>query len=318
MYFEDITPERRAELRQTVLESLHRGQATQVLRVGDTLEVVYHVRPRPQPERYRLGVGDRVAVTFGDGNEMDFAAGVQPDGWIALPDTKDVKVAGMTVDEVNRLVSRRYADLLVDPRVKVRLEEWTSEEDRLAAEVENLSTGRSKRVPVLRDGTIVLPLVKPIMAEGASIPEIRERIQAVYDDLGLDLQISALLADSPGDRVFVFGAVELPGVFTPARPITALMAVAQAGGPSIDGSLSDIRVLYADEEGTPHLRKVNLHNVLSNLALEEDLVLPDNAVVYVPPTVLAQTGRFMDVVLNQIFFYRGFALAGSYEFNGNN
>jgi len=317
IYFEDIAPDQKAVLRQEVLESLHRVQSAQRLRVGDTLEVMYHVRERPTAARYRLGVGDRLAVTFGDESGLDFVAGIQPDGWITLPDTDDVRVVGLTVAEVNRLVSRRYADLLVDPRVSVRLEEWTNDAERLAEDIDSFAVGRAKQVTVLRDGTITLPFLRPIMAQGHAIGDMRDRIRAAYDALGLDLDISVLMSDAVGDRIFVFGAVETPGVLTIDRPMTTLMAVAQSGGPSDDGSLSDVRVFYVDGTGTPRLRKVNLHNVLMDLALEEDLVLPDNAIVYVPPTVLAQTGKALDLILNQILFYRGFSLSASYELFGN-
>ncbi len=318
VYFEDIDPERKAAMRQAVLDGLHRVQSAQRLRVGDTLEIMYHVRERPMAERYRLDVGDRLAVTFGDDSDLDFVTGIQPDGWITLPDTDDVRVVGLTVAEVNRTVSRRYADLLVDPRVTVRLEEWTNDAQRLAEDIDSFAAGRAKQVPVLRDGTITLPFLRPLMAQGHALADMRDRIQAAYDALGLDLDISVLMTDAAGDRIFVFGAVETPGVLTVARPMTTLMAVAQSGGPSGDGSLSDVRVFYVDGSGTPRLRKVNLHNVLMDLALEEDLVLPDNAVVYVPTTVLAQTGKALDLILNQILFYRGFSLSASYELLGNN
>ncbi|MBB4267385.1 polysaccharide biosynthesis/export family protein [Roseospira visakhapatnamensis] len=316
VYFEDIDEGRKLALRQAVLDSLNRGQSAQRLRVGDTLEVMYHVREQPTVERYRIAVGDRLSVAFGDDSGLDFATGVQPDGWITLPDTDDVRVAGLTVAEVNRQVSRQYADLLVDPRVTVRLEEWTGEAERLAEDIATFEAGRAKRVAVLRDGSITLPFLPPLMAQGHTVGEMRARIKAAYDALGLDLDISVLLADSPGDRVFVLGAVQEPGVLTTDRPITVLMALAQAGGPNPDGSLSDVRVVYMDAEGVPRLRKVNLLNVLTTLALEEDMVLPDNAIIYVPPTVLAQTGKMLDLILNQILFYRGFSISTSYEILG--
>ena len=317
VYFEDIAPDRRVAMRQAILDSLRRVQSAHRLRMGDTLEVMYHVRERPTIGRYRLGVGDRLAVGFGDGGDLDFAASVQPDGWISLPDTDDVRVSGLTVAEVNRLVSRRYEDLLVDPRVSVRLEEWTNDAERLAEDIDNFSIGRVRRVPVLRDGTITLPLLPPLMAQGYAIGDMRDRIQAAYNALGLDLGISVLVTEAAGERVFVFGVVETPGVLTVNRPMTTLMAVAQSGGPSDGGSLSDVRVFYVDSAGTPRLRKVNLHNVLMDLALEEDLVLPDNAVVYVPPTALAQTGKALDLILNQILFYRGFSLSANYDILGD-
>ena len=38
---------------------------------------------------------------------------------------------------------------------------------------------------------------------------------------------------------------------------------------------------------------------MEGLKLEEDMIVPSNAVIYVPPTELAKTGRFLDAVLRE-------------------
>jgi protein involved in polysaccharide export with SLBB domain len=113
----------------------------------------------------------------------------------------------------------------------------------------------------------------------------------------------------------VFGEVSKPGKIESDRPLTVLMTVAQAGGVLPSGSLENIRVFYVGNEGVPHVRLVNLREVIDELRLEQDMVVPPNSVVYVPPTALAKTGRLMDAVLRDILRYQGFTISGSFLMN---
>ena len=113
----------------------------------------------------------------------------------------------------------------------------------------------------------------------------------------------------------VFGEVGKPGKIESDRPLTVLMTVAQAGGVLPTGSLENVRVFYLGNEGMPHMRLVNLKSVLDDLRLEQDMVVPPNSIVYVPPTMLAKTGRLMDAVLRDILRYQGFSISGSFLMN---
>lgn len=310
----DPTPEEVAAIEQALLAGLDRGEEAMRLRVSDELEVMFHIRPQLH-DAYSVQVGDSVAVDFPDELGFDFTAHVTPDGWISLPEAGELAVAGRELPEINRLVRERYQQVLRDPRVSVRLDEWTSEEDAFARDVESLALGRAKRVPVQRDGKVTLPLIDPVPAAGRTVADLRKDVDRAYAEQGLEVSSSILIADSAGDRIFVFGEVRDPGLFVTERPETALMAVARAGGVLPDGSLSDVRVLYTGSDGKRHLRKVDMESVMTRLALENDLVLPDNSVVYVPTTRLAKTARLMDQVLSRVLQFRGFSVGASYELN---
>jgi len=57
------------------------------------------------------------------------------------------------------------------------------------------------------------------------------------------------------------------------------------------------------------MRSVNLKDVIEGLRLEEDMIVPNNSVIYVPPTELAKTGRLLDAVLRDILRFQGFSIA---------
>src|SRR5207237_558418 len=63
-------------------------------------------------ERYRLQPGDVLEVQFRYSPEFNQTITVQPDGYISLEISGDIKVAGMTVEQArNAILSRRTSDL---------------------------------------------------------------------------------------------------------------------------------------------------------------------------------------------------------------
>ena len=94
------------------------------------------------------------------------------------------------------------------------------------------------------------------------------------------------------------------------------MFIAQAGGVAISGSMEAVRVFYIDAaDQLPHLRSVNLTDEIDGLRLDYDMIVPPNSVIYVPPTELAKTGRFLDSVLRDVLRFQGFSIGGTYLIN---
>jgi polysaccharide export outer membrane protein len=308
----DYSPEEREAMRTAVLDSLRRGRTQYHPRIGDQLEVMFHARPTVTKD-YDLQVGDQVTLTFPEDPALNTTTRVRPDGWISLPESDDVQAAGRDIRALNAAVRAKYGEVFRDNRLTVALDGWSLPEDRFIQDVESITQGRAKVVPVASDGTLALPRIPPIPATDKSLAELTEEVNTAYARIGLAIDVSILPQQIGGDRIFVFGEVQNPGMIETNRPQTVLMSIARAGGLETTGNLSDIRVLYLDDQGQPHLRRVNLANVLNNLALEEDITLPDNAIVYAPPSKLAQAGRLMDQVLRQILFFQGFSGSVTYE-----
>ena len=63
---------------------------------------------------------------------------------------------------------------------------------------------------------------------------------------------------------------------------------------TISGAMNAVRLLYVGDDGVPRVRSINLRNVIDGLNLEQDMIVPNNAIIYVPTSALAETGRFLD------------------------
>lgn len=62
----------------------------------------------PSPVAYRIAIGDKIAVKFFYDPELNQEVTVQPDGTVALMLVNEIKVAGLTDEELRRLLSKDY------------------------------------------------------------------------------------------------------------------------------------------------------------------------------------------------------------------
>jgi polysaccharide export outer membrane protein len=86
-------------------------------------------------ERYRLQPGDVLDVQFRYSPEFNQTVTVQPDGYISLEIGGDVKVAGMTVEQMRLAILRKASERLQDPVATVILKEFQKPYFVVAGEV---------------------------------------------------------------------------------------------------------------------------------------------------------------------------------------
>ena len=157
-----------------------------------------------------------------------------------------------------------------------------------------------------------------VPARGLTPKELENAINTGYKARNLNVFVNVLPRTLLAGSAYVLGEVGKPGRVELDRPRTVLMTLAQAGGVTTAGAMNAVRLLYVGDDGVPRIRSINLSNVLDSLNLEQDMIVPNNAIIYVPTSALAQTGRFMDLVLRDILRYGGFTIGGALLLNQNN
>lgn len=235
-----------------------------------------------------------------------------------MPLLGPIVAAGKTPDALARELERRYQGVLSEPKVTVNVTESHSPLQDFIDMVGTTSKTRSIAEKILPDGTISVPRLPPIRARGRTVREIKHEIDGAYAAAGLGITVSVLPRNLRVGTAMVLGEVFKPGRIDSDRPQTVLMTVAQAGGVTTAGSLEGVRVFYVGEDGIPRVRSVNLNDVVEGLKIEEDMIVPSNSVIYVPPTELAKTGRFLDSVLRDVLRFQGFSIGGTFLLNNPN
>ena len=315
VYLDTLSEADKAEARETIVNGLQRGLEAYRLMEGDVVEILFHDNRQPTKEEYVIGVGDGIAIEFLNAPDYGREVRVTPDGLISSPLRGTIRAAGLTTRELAAIIREEYRGILLDPVVIVNIRDYRGLIDDMDKVLGTDRLGRSKQVTVSPDGTVSLPFLPPVQALGHTLQDLKGLIDQTYASSGRNIEVSVLLQAISSGHIFVFGEVALPGTVVSRRPRTVLMAIAAAGGVTPDGSMQAVRVFYIDEDRTPRVRSVNLTNVLEKLWLEEDMLVPDNSVIYVPPTKLAKAGRLVDQVVRRILLFNGFGFNASYIVN---
>jgi protein involved in polysaccharide export with SLBB domain len=316
VYLDELSEAQRLQARDRIAQTLIRGYDVYELQIGDEIEIFFHVDRQPTSRPYIISVADKLRVEFLNETDNNRVVQVRPDGRISAPLIGAVMAAGKTADELARDLERRYASLLEKPQITVNITESHSPLEDFLLAVGPTGKTRSINVKILPDGTVYVPVIGSVPARGRTLRDVQREIDAAFAAKKLDVTASVLPRTLHVGTTLVFGEVGKPGKIESDRPLTVLMTVAQAGGVLPTGSLENVRVFYLGNEGVPHVRLVNLRAVIDDLRLEQDMVVPPNSVVYVPPTALARTGRLMEAVLRDILRYQGFNISGAFLMNG--
>lgn len=316
IFLDDLPGAERGYAVGQIGDALRRGTEVYRLAVGDRLEVTFHIdRLATQP--YRIAVGDELEIDFLYNSDANRTVVVRPDGMISLPGKGEIRAVGQTPLALGRRISQIYADVFVDPTVTVFVRRFTMPADDLNEVVRTAAEGRARAAVVGPDGMIDLPLASRVRAAGRTVTELQEALDPIYARTIGNVRTTVRLTALGANQIFVFGEVRQPGPIAAPTPRTAMQAVAAAGGPLPTAAFDQVRVLYFDPAGRARVRQINLDSLVSNGRFDQDMLVPPNSTVFVPPSALAKVGRFIDQTIRQIFLFNGVSVGINYELNRN-
>lgn len=138
-----------------------------------------------------------------------------------------------------------------------------------------------REVLVRPDGEISFPLAGELPAEGRTVAQIREELSARLSRFIPDLVITVTVTDVSGNRIFVVGQVDRPGMFVMNPDLDVMQALSLAGGATPFASLKDIQILRR-QGGQRTAIKFDFTAVSQGRSLEQNIVLQSGDVVVVP------------------------------------
>ncbi|SEM86992.1 protein involved in polysaccharide export, contains SLBB domain of the beta-grasp fold [Pseudomonas sp. ok272] len=74
--------------------------------------------------QYRIRPGDDLDIKFYTAKDYDESTPVRPDGYISMQRVDDIKAAGLTPNELRRVISERYTGKVSDPSVSVMVKSF--------------------------------------------------------------------------------------------------------------------------------------------------------------------------------------------------
>jgi polysaccharide export outer membrane protein len=202
---------------------------------------------------YAIGPQDQLAITVFDQADLTGKYVVELDGSFSFPLIGRVKVAGLTIPDVEAELRDRLAKgYFRNPRVSVAIEQYRSQRIFVVGEVRNAGTyaltGDMTLIEALAKAGSTTPtagdeviVTRGTGADHTGIPDpvaTKDGIRISLKDLQTGVGITRNLALRDGDMiyvpraepVFVFGEVKAPGSFAVQSGTTVLQALSLAGG----------------------------------------------------------------------------------------
>ena len=168
-------------------------------------------------------------------------------------------------------------------------------------------TEKNDKYVVTKDGYLFIPNIGQVFVNGLTFSKLEDKIsklfQKVYSTLGnTDGSSQSFIDISLGStslrpvRIFVLGEVDHPGAYNVNSGTTLFNSLFYFNGPSISGSLRDIRLIRNNKE----IARADLYEFLLEGKQSNDLRLMRNDIVFVPQR--GKTVRATGAIHRQKYF----------------
>jgi polysaccharide export outer membrane protein len=279
-------------------------------RVGpdDILRVLYQTEWSVPPGSFRLDTLDEVSIDFILDPQLNVSRTINPDGMITLPGIGDIQAAGLTREELAGRIEKAYrragifAQDETEPESKkyklvtVTVNKFYQKVGELVKSLTTLTGGQQTQITVNPDGTLDFPLLKDrILAAGYTVREIEDTVNRLYRAGALEhVVVSVALQQAQSRKVYVLGQVKNPGAYTLTQPISALHAIALAGGHIPEtADLTSVILISKDVHGKPIGRRLDLKKILDVGDMSSAILVKPYDVLYVPKTYVRDLRLFM-------------------------
>jgi len=274
----------------------------------DSLRVIFQPEWDLPSGSYKLDNLDRISVKFLVDPNLNETVVIRPDGMITLQAIGDIRAAGLTPEELARRIEKKFieADILSmeapegTPKnyklVTVHVVEFYQKLARLVGSLTTIAGGQQTAVLVKPDGTIDLPLItERILAAGYTVREVENTINRLYQESVVKhATVAVALGDAKSRKFYVLGEVNGAGAYEIRQPITAVHALAMAGGAKPDtGDLTSVILISKNIHGQPIGRRLDLKRVFDVGDMASAIMVKPYDVLYVPRTYIGDLNLFM-------------------------
>jgi polysaccharide export outer membrane protein len=280
------------------------------LRVDDVIDFVYRLTREQTATPYRLNVGDVILVeslTDASMNRGDIHSGqglvIQPDGTVTLHILGQVPAARLTLEQLRRTLIERYSKFYHDPQIIVTpLKVNTQLEDiRASVDARYGDGGQGRRSQVTPEGSVQLPAIGSVPAQGLTLDELKREVDARYAELVDGLEVTPILKQRAPRYVYVLGEVRRPGRFVLEGPTTVMQAIALAEGWNPGGNTHEVVVFRRRDDWQLMATKLSLCTALlgKNPSPADEIWLRDADLVIVPKRSIKVANELIEMIFTR-------------------
>lgn len=273
------------------------------LRVDDQLDMTYRLTREETSTPYKLNVGDEIRVESFTDPELNRELILQPDGTITLRLLGQVHATGRTVTQLRDALDELYTKYYKVPAITVTPLKVNTKLEDLRAVIDRRAGvgGQSQNVRITPEGTVALPAIGSVQAQGLTLPELQSELNECYRQVVEGIQVIPILVQRAPRFVYVLGEVNTPGRFELITPTTALQAIAMAGSWRVGANLRQIVVFRRGDDWRLLATMINLEPALlgHQPCPKGEIWIDDSDVIIVPKGPILLADDFINLVFTR-------------------
>ncbi|MCA9269711.1 MAG: polysaccharide biosynthesis/export family protein, partial [Planctomycetales bacterium] len=228
---------------------------------------------------------------------------VQPDGTITVRLLGQVRAAGRSIVELTADLEERYLKFYKVPSITITPVKVNTRLNDLRDSVDARfgSGGQSRLARVTPEGTVQLPAVGSVPAQGLTLDELKREVDERYARAVQGIEVTPVLVNRAPRFIYVLGEVQTPGRFELTGPTTVMQSVALAGGWNNGGNLRQIVVFRRGEDWRLVATQLDLRGALigKRPSPADEIWLRDSDIVVVPKSAILRADDFIELVFTR-------------------
>ena len=270
------------------------------IRSDDQITFVYRLTREILSQPYALNVGDRVRVESLSDQDLTRELIVQPDGTITVVLLGQIRAAGRTISDLQKDLEKRYTQYYQTPAITVTPIQVDTKLNDLRNTVDSRQGlgGQSVTVTVSPDGTVQIPALGSVYAQGLTLDEMKVEIDERYRQIVGGIEVTPILTQRAPRFIYVLGEVNQPGRYDMVGPTTAMQAISLAGGWINGANLREIVVFRRGEDWRLIATRLDLRGGLygKRPIPSDEIWLRDSDVVLIPKSPLRRAADLIELV----------------------
>ena len=147
-------------------------------------------------------------------------------------------------------------------------------------------------IEVQTNGIISYPMVGNIKVAGMGLVDFQNLLTQRLSEFIVNPQVNIQVRTPKSHKIFILGEIRRPGVYLLDSPMTALEAIALAGGFTLDAQKRKVLLVRQQKGGVYEPIGLDINKAMEGKDMEQNVSLQRGDILYVPPSNLALTDRF--------------------------
>lgn len=273
------------------------------LRVDDQMDFVYRVTRDKIDSPYKLNIGDEVQIESAAEAELVRTVTILPDGSITLPLVGSIQAAGMSVSQLRDQLDEDYKKYFNTPSMTVTPIKVNTQLEDLRYTVSGRSGfgGQVLQARITPEGTVQLPAVGSIPAQGLTIDEFQTELAERYSEQIQGIEVMPVLRQRAPRFVYVLGEVRQPGRYELVAPTTVMQAISMAGSWTVGGKIANVVIFRRADDWRLIATSLDLSEALlgKTPCPAAEIWVSDADLIIVPKSKILRANNFIELVFTR-------------------